>query len=49
MIANPLFFISHGKKWDTFRSKVQQVMLQANAAKKYVAPLNDIADDFLIQ
>lgn len=24
-------------------------MLQANAAKKYVAPLNDIADDFLIQ
>jgi cytochrome P450 family 49 subfamily A len=44
-----LFIYSHGKKWDNFRSKVQQVMLQANAAKKYVSPLNDIADDFLIQ
>jgi cytochrome P450 family 49 subfamily A len=44
-----LFICRHGKKWDIFRAKVQQVMLQANAAKKYVAPLNDIADDFLIQ
>ncbi|CRL06719.1 CLUMA_CG019477, isoform A [Clunio marinus] len=38
----------HGQKWDNFRSKVQQVMLNANAVKKYVSPLNDIADDFLI-
>ncbi|CAG9799187.1 unnamed protein product [Chironomus riparius] len=37
----------HGKKWDNFRARVQQVMLQANAAKKYISPLNEIADDFL--
>ncbi|CAO1299220.1 unnamed protein product [Diamesa tonsa] len=37
----------HGKKWDVFRAQVQQVMLSANAAKKYIGPLDEIADDFL--
>lgn len=37
----------HGTKWDVFRAKVQQVMLQPNAAKIYVSPLDEIASDFL--
>lgn len=42
-----LLFHRHGKKWDVFRAQVQQVMLSANAAKKYIGPLDEIADDFL--
>jgi hypothetical protein len=37
----------HGTQWDEFRSKVQQVMLQSGAAKKYVGPLNQVASDFM--
>ena len=32
-----------------FRGQVQQVMLSANAAKKYIEPLDEIANDFLIR
>lgn len=39
----------HGKQWDEFRSQVQQVMLQSGAARKYVEPLNQVADDFIIR
>ncbi|KAF7270578.1 hypothetical protein GWI33_016469 [Rhynchophorus ferrugineus] len=37
----------HGPKWDAFRKQVQQVLLQPATAKKYVEPLDVIADDFL--
>ncbi|KAJ9592119.1 hypothetical protein L9F63_001347 [Diploptera punctata] len=37
----------HGKQWDEFRCQVQQVMLQSGAAKNYVGPLNQVADDFM--
>ncbi|PSN42871.1 putative cytochrome P450 49a1 [Blattella germanica] len=37
----------HGPQWDEFRAQVQQVMLQSGAAKKYVGPLNQVADEFL--
>lgn len=42
-----MFPIRHGKKWDDFRSQVQQIMLQPSTARKYVGPLNEIADDFM--
>lgn len=37
----------HGVRWDKFRAQVQQVMLQPATARKYVAPLNEIATDFM--
>ncbi|KAK9685542.1 Cytochrome P450 [Popillia japonica] len=37
----------HGPKWDKFRKQVQQIVLQPNIAKKYNAPLNEIAADFV--
>lgn len=37
----------HGEKWDTFRAQVQHVMLQPSTARKYLMPLNDIANDFM--
>ncbi|KAI4467557.1 cytochrome p450 [Holotrichia oblita] len=37
----------HGPKWDKFRKQVQQIVLQPNIAKKYNAPLNEIATDFV--
>lgn len=43
------FFSSHGQQWDDFRSKVQQTMMQPNTAKKYLAPLNQITDEFLLR
>ncbi|XP_063236390.1 probable cytochrome P450 49a1 isoform X2 [Bacillus rossius redtenbacheri] len=39
----------HGRKWDEFRSAVQQVMLQPTAARKYVAPLDQVAQDFMLR
>lgn len=38
---------SHGEKWDNFRAQVQHVMLQPSTARKYIAPLNEIANDFM--
>lgn len=38
---------SHGEKWDNFRAQVQHVMLQPSTARKYILPLNDIANDFM--
>lgn len=40
-------FYSHGTKWDDFRSQVQQPMLQLPTVRKFVGPLNDIAEDFM--
>lgn len=37
----------HGEKWDKFRAEVHHVLLQPAVAKKYIAPLNDIAEDFM--
>ncbi|XP_055630416.1 probable cytochrome P450 49a1 [Toxorhynchites rutilus septentrionalis] len=37
----------HGEKWDAFRAKVQQVMLQPATAKKYIGPLDEISSDFM--
>lgn len=37
----------HGKKWDDFRKEVQQILLSPRTAKKYVEPLDIIADDFI--
>ncbi|XP_030750650.1 probable cytochrome P450 49a1 [Sitophilus oryzae] len=37
----------HGPKWEAFRRQVQQVLLPPATAKKYVEPLDDIAQDFL--
>ncbi|KAL0272713.1 UNVERIFIED_CONTAM: hypothetical protein PYX00_005578 [Menopon gallinae] len=37
----------HGQRWDNFRSKVHQTMMQPNTAKKYLSPLNQITDEFL--
>lgn len=37
----------HGEKWNKFRAEVQHVLLQPSTAKKYIAPLNDIAQDFM--
>ncbi|XP_037035585.1 probable cytochrome P450 49a1 [Bradysia coprophila] len=37
----------HGEKWDTFRAQVQHVMLQPSTARKYIGPLNEIANDFM--
>lgn len=37
----------HGEKWDNFRAQVQHVMLQPSTARKYIMPLNDIANDFM--
>ena len=42
-----LITISHGEKWDKFRAQVQTVMLQPSTARKYITPLNEIADDFM--
>ena len=42
-----VFFFRHGRQWDDFRSQVQQVMLQSGAARQYVGPLNQVADDFM--
>lgn len=45
-LSLPLTF-RHGVQWDKFRAQVQQVMLQRSIGKKYVGPLNEIADDFM--
>lgn len=37
----------HGEKWDNFRAQVQHVMLQPSTARKYIMPLNEIANDFM--
>ncbi|XP_066249042.1 probable cytochrome P450 49a1 [Euwallacea similis] len=37
----------HGSKWENFRRQVQQILLQPSTARKYVEPLNAIANDFL--
>lgn len=37
----------HGERWDKFRAQVQQVMLQPSTARKYIAPLDEIATDFM--
>nr|CAD7455655.1 unnamed protein product [Timema tahoe] len=37
----------HGAQWNEFRSQVQQVMLQAGAATRYIAPLDQVAQDFV--
>ncbi|XP_055679852.1 probable cytochrome P450 49a1 [Lutzomyia longipalpis] len=37
----------HGERWDKFRAQVQHVMLQPSTARKYIAPLNEIASDFM--
>ncbi|XP_069672594.1 probable cytochrome P450 301a1, mitochondrial [Periplaneta americana] len=36
-----------GEEWRTFRSKVNQPMMQPRVTKLYVAPINSVADDFL--
>lgn len=40
-------FHRHGEKWDNFRAQVQHVMLQPSTARKYIMPLNEIANDFM--
>ncbi|KAF5296713.1 hypothetical protein FQA39_LY12413 [Lamprigera yunnana] len=37
----------HGPKWDDFRKQVQQIVLPPATAKKYIQPLNVIAEEFL--
>ncbi|XP_055380217.1 probable cytochrome P450 49a1 [Condylostylus longicornis] len=37
----------HGKDWENFRSEVQHILLQPQMAKKYIQPLNEIADEFM--
>lgn len=53
VMTSPIFFFfwifkfSHGEKWDKFRAQVQHVMLQPSTARKYITPLNEIANDFM--
>jgi hypothetical protein len=42
-----LCYRRHGPQWDEFRSKVQQVLLHPGAARNYVEPLNQVANDFM--
>lgn len=45
IVFSPL--LRHGEKWDNFRAQVQHVMLQPSTARKYIMPLNEIANDFM--
>ncbi|XP_047106300.1 probable cytochrome P450 49a1 [Schistocerca piceifrons] len=37
----------HGEPWEHFRAQVQQPLLEAGAARRYVPALQQVADDFL--
>ncbi|XP_014260193.1 probable cytochrome P450 49a1 [Cimex lectularius] len=38
---------THGEKWNIFRSKVQQQMLQPRIAKLYIGQIEETADEFV--
>lgn len=42
-----LIFISQGPTWYETRTKVNPVMLQPKTAKKYIEPVEEIAEDFI--